>query len=108
MLLDNLVNIIFVYIGVPDTIGIDHCYRPFFAAIHATGRINPYTAFLAGDTQLLGTLLGVIPHGLRIMIHTAGLAVIAVIDTKEQVVAIVGHDSRVKGKNKRGKSFRKK
>jgi hypothetical protein len=64
MLLDNLIDIFLVYIGVPDGVWVNYRYRAFLATIHATGGINPNTAFLAGNTQILGTLLGIIPHGL--------------------------------------------
>ena len=68
MFFDDLVNIFFVHIRVPDIFGIDNDNRTFVAAIETTRIINPYPPALAIELEGLDSLLGVITHGLSAMI----------------------------------------
>jgi hypothetical protein len=90
MLLDDLLHILLIDIGIPDSFGIDDHYRSFFAAVKAAGGIdaNPTGA---GYTQVLAALFGIIAHGQRIEALTACAAVFAKIGAEKHMVAIVRH-----------------
>ena len=51
MFFDDLVNIFFVHIRVPDILGIDNDNRTFVAAIETTRIINPYPPALAIELE---------------------------------------------------------
>ena len=62
MLFDDLVNIFFVHIRVPDFFGINHDNGTFIAAVETTGIVNPYPPALLSSLRAL-TRPCVITHG---------------------------------------------
>ena len=94
MLADNFVEVFLVNIGIPSTLGVDHKNWAFRAAVHAAGGVNSDLTF-AVQAKRLNFVLGVIAHGLSIMIRTTGAAVLALIDTEKNMVSIEWlHDLR--------------
>jgi hypothetical protein len=86
--LDDFIDIFTVYIGVPDTFRVYDDYRPFLTAIKASRRVDPY-ASLAGKSQQLASLLGIVTHGLRIKALAARTAIRTVIYAEKNVVTII-------------------
>ena len=92
MLFDDLVNIFFVHICVPDFFRIDNDNRAFVAAIEATRIVNPYSPVLAVEPEGLDSLLGVITHGLSAMIVTAHGSRFTLVYTEKYMPQVVAHN----------------
>src|SRR3989344_3813585 len=88
MFVNNLVNVVMVNVGVPRTLRINHDYRPFLAAIEATGAVHADTA-LSMQPQRFDPLLGVIAHALGIVVRAAGGTVVPTVHTKKHMVTVV-------------------
>ncbi len=87
---NNLVNILPVYIGIPDRLGVHSDYRAFCTAIQATGSINAHPA-LSRQPQRLAALLGVITQPLCVKALAAISAVSPQIGAEKDMVLVEGH-----------------
>ena len=85
-----LVDILLIYIGIPDRFRVNSDHRTLCTTVQATGRINPHPA-LAGKPQFLAALLGIIPQPLSTKTLTAITAVRPQICTKKDMVLVIGH-----------------
>jgi hypothetical protein len=92
MLFDDLVNIFFVHIRVPDLFGIDNDNRAFVAAIETTCIVDPYPPALAIEPEGLDSLLGVVTHELGAMIVTARGSRFTLVYTEEYMPQVVAHN----------------
>jgi hypothetical protein len=92
VLFDNFVDVFPVSVVVPNPFGINNDDRAFLATIEAPSRIDAY-APLAGKTQRLDARLGVVAHGLRLMVRATGRAIVALVRAEKYVVSIVRHAS---------------
>lgn len=90
MFVDDLVDIFFIGVGVPDIIGIDDDGRSQGTAPQTAGHICPHAAFMM-NTQLLGALFHIIAHTLRVEIAATRLTGGTLIGAKEDMMAIKGH-----------------
>src|SRR3546814_13650405 len=70
MLLDDLVDIFFIDVRVPDAFRIHDDAWPFLAAIKAARLIDPHLA-RSGKSERLDALLGVIAHAVRAFVGPA-------------------------------------
>lgn len=92
MLLDDLVDIALTGVAVPDPFGIDDNRRPLAAAIEATGLVYPHLAAPV-EPERLDPRLGVVAHCHSPLVGAARLAVVALVDAEEYVIAVIrfGH-----------------
>jgi len=87
--LDDLIDVRFVEIGVPDAFRIDHDHRPFFAALQASGLIDTHFA-LACQPELLDALFGVFLQFLRTATGAAlPLAGFALVQAEKNVMCVI-------------------
>ena len=89
MAVDNLVDVFLINIRVPGTLRVNHHHWPFLAAVQATGVIDPHLA-LTRQTKPFYAGLGIIAHGLGIVVGTTWPAILAQVGAKKYVVFIVG------------------
>eukprot|EP01137_Pigoraptor_chileana_P014603 Opistho-2@69438 len=82
VLLDDLVDIAGIDIAVPGRLRIDHGHRAAGTAVQAARLVDTH-APLATETQLADLGLAVIEAGLRSVLSTAVVAVLAVIEAEE-------------------------
>jgi len=91
VLVDDLINIFFIHIGVPHAFGVDGDHGPLLAAIHAASVVDAAQT-RCGEFERLNALLRVIAHRLGVLVGTAGATIIALINTKKDVVLVIrGH-----------------
>lgn len=90
MLFDDLVNIFPIDIGIPDSLGVHDDHRSLLTTVETSRRIDPHSA-LAGESKRLGSLLGIIAHGLRIKALATCAAISTFIGTEKYVISIIGH-----------------
>ncbi len=93
MRIDDLVDIMFVDIGVPDRFGVDHHHRTFLTAIQATGLVYAHFA-LAVHIERLDATLGVFLSALGAAFSAACPTIIAHVGTDEHMVLVerIAHD----------------
>jgi len=91
MLMDNLIDVFLINIGVPDVVGVNHGHGPLFTTVQTTCRIHSDTTLFSSNIEFLGALLGVISHGLSIMLLTTLAAIFSLVSTEKQVVLVIGH-----------------
>jgi hypothetical protein len=87
--LDDLVKIVLIDIAVPDALRVDHCDRSAGAAVETPCLVDAHAA-RSVERKSLHALLAVIECGLRVVLRTSSLAVAALVETKEDVVLVVG------------------
>lgn len=92
MLFDDLIEVVFINIGIPGALGIDHDDRAFVAAIHASGRVDADFILGIGKAELLDLVLYVIARLLRTVIVAASAAVLALIGTEKNMLIVKAHD----------------
>ena len=90
MLGEDFVYVCLVQVAIPDGLGVYHDHRSFRAAVQATRGIDAHAA-LAGYAEFLAAPLGVFTHGDGIKALAALTAPVALIDTEEHRVAVVGY-----------------
>jgi hypothetical protein len=91
MLLDDLIEILFIHIGVPGALGIDDDDRTFLATIQASGGVDADFILIVGDAELLDLVLDIIARLLRAVIAAASFAVFALIGTEENMLVEKAH-----------------
>ena len=87
MLFQNLIDVRFINIGVPNPGRIDHDTRPFFAAVEAAGLVNSDFP-VAMNIQRFCPRFRVLSHSDRIFTGTTLALAITLVDTEEDVVLI--------------------
>ncbi len=92
MFFDDLVNIFFIHIRIPDVFGIDNDNRTFVAAIKTTRIVNPYPPAFAIELEGLDSLLGIITHGLSAMIVTTRGSRLALVYAEKYMSQVVAHN----------------
>src|SRR5688572_1683285 len=90
MLADDLVDVVLIDVGVPDSVGVDHGNRPLLAAIEAARLVDANLAG-AGKLEALDAVLGVVAHLLRAAVVAALLAVGALVAAEEDVALVIAH-----------------
>jgi hypothetical protein len=90
MLLDNVIDILFIYICIPRRFGINDQHRTIFATAQATRKVGPHTT-RPGQPSLFDLLLGIIAHLASIESGTTGFARFALVGAKKQMVFIKRH-----------------
>ena len=96
MLLNNFIQVLLVYVGIPNLFRVHHQHRTFFTPIKATCGIDPYPA-LTGQAALLNAGFYITPHLQRIMPLTARSTIIALIGAEKDMVTVVGHTKKDTG-----------
>ena len=91
MLLDDFVDVFFIYIRVPDIFRINHNNWTLIATVKASRIVDPYSLALAVEPHCLDTFLGVIAHGLGAMIVTARCSRLALVDAEKYMPLVVAH-----------------
>jgi len=66
---NDLINIVAVFIGVPNRLRVNDTNRTLRTSVQATGAIYPNFPS-AGEPEFLAALLGIVPQCHGIMIHT--------------------------------------
>jgi hypothetical protein len=59
MLFDDFIHILFGFVGIPDSLGINDGYRALTTPVQTTGDIDSHPA-LTGDTKLFSSLFSII------------------------------------------------
>jgi len=90
VLFDNLIDIFPVYIGIPDRFRVHGNHRTLGTPVQTSGSINPHPA-LAGKTQRLATLLGVVTQSLCVKALAAFTAIGPQVRAEKDVVLVIGH-----------------
>lgn len=91
---NDLVNILFVEIGIPDTLGINDQRRTQFTAIKAACHIHPYGT-LTREIEFLDATLGVVSQRFGTFSRTtSALAWGTPVGAEEQMVSVVTHGGR--------------
>ena len=90
MVRDDLVNVIAIDVGVPNSFWINDDTGSLRTAVEATRTVDPDPA-RTGETEFLDSPLGIVAHGLRIVVSAAGLAAFALVNTEKDVIPVVGH-----------------
>lgn len=93
VLFNDLVNVFFIHIRVPDIFRINHNNRTFITTVKASRIVDPYSLALAVESQRLDTLLGVIAYGLGTMIVTAHCSRFSLVDAEKNMPLVVAHKS---------------
>src|ERR1700693_4674022 len=91
MLFDDLVEIAFIYVGVPGALGINHDDRTFLAAIHASGGVDADFILGVGNAELLDLVLHVVARLLRAVIVAASAAVLTLIGAEKNMFVVKAH-----------------
>lgn len=95
VLLDYLIEVLFINIGVPDAFRVDDDYRTLFATVETACLVyaNPV---LACKAHRLDLAFHIFTHLGRTTIGTTGLATLSLIDTEKDMIPVIGHDTRFK------------
>ena len=91
MLFDDLVEITFIYVGVPGALGIDHDDRTFLAAIHTSGGVDADFILWVGNAELLDLVLHIVARLLCAVIVAASPAVLTLIGTEKNMLIVKAH-----------------
>lgn len=98
MSLKNLIDILPVYIAVPDRFGVDDQHRPLVTTVETAGAIDA-NIFPTGNR--LALLFGIVAQLLSAMFAAAVRAIFAEIGAEEDVVIVIGHIKwKVMGQNR--------
>ena len=89
MRIDDVVNVVLIDIGVPDTFRLDDQHRTFFAAIQTAGLINTYFT-VAIHVQCFEAFLCVFLNAGRAAIMTARPSVLTLVEADEHMILVVG------------------
>jgi hypothetical protein len=92
MLIDDFINVVFIDIGIPGFIRVNHDNRPFIAAIQATCIVDA-DFLLATQFQGFNTLFGIIAQFLSAEIVTAFGTAFALIGAKKDMILIIAHSN---------------
>ena len=87
MFVNDVIDIFFINIGVPDIIGIDDNGWSQITTTETAGHVCPHASF-AMDTLFLGAFLHLIPHVLWVEVTTTRLTGRALIGAKENMITI--------------------
>ena len=97
VLADNLVNVGFVNVGVPDAFRIYHQEGSCIAAIQTPCSVDAYVCF-AIKAQLLDTFFCITTYLLRMMVVATVFPLLSLVDAKEHMLPKVTHvDSELVG-----------
>ena len=88
MLVDDFIDIDLIHVGVPHPLRVDGDHRPLVSALHAA-RVIDAAQSGRGKFKRFDALFCVIAHGLSAFVGATGATVVALIDAKENVVAVV-------------------
>jgi len=89
MRINDVIDVMLVDIGVPDTLRVDHQYRAFFTAIQTTGLVDAYFA-VAIHVQRFEAFLCVFLDAGRATIMASRASILALVDADEYVMLVVG------------------
>src|SRR5690606_15274670 len=100
--IDDFIDSCLVHVGVPDTLRINHQYRPLSASVQAACLVDADLA-LAGQSKRLDALLGIVLHGLGALPSATGTRRIgsALVQAKKDVVLVIGLHTNSQGRKKR-------
>src|SRR5450759_1965870 len=91
MLFDDFIEIAFINVGVPGTLGINHDDRTFLATIHTSGGVDADFILWVGNAELLDLVLHIVACLLCAVIVAASAAVLTWIGTENNMLILKAH-----------------
>ena len=89
MRLHDLVDVLFIHVAVPDSLGVHDGDGATGTAIQAARLVHPHLA-RAQQAQCLGLALAPIKGRLRLVLRAAVFAVVALVQAEKDVALVVG------------------
>src|SRR3989338_1024651 len=91
MLLDDLVEILFIHVAVPDALWIHHDNRPLVAAVHAAGGVDADVVPQTGNAEFGNLVFHVLARLRRAALGTAVAAIRAFIGAEKNMLIVKTH-----------------